>query len=78
MNNYKPLIFLVIAGSIACSSPENENGKSSSLETSYEIDTVMVDAGDHFFFLNWNLGISDISADKKILFNLNPQPFYSK
>ncbi|WP_297336734.1 DUF4221 family protein [Algoriphagus sp.] len=73
MNNFKALIVLVIAGSIACSSPENEKGERSSLGVSYEIDTVMVDAGDHFFFLNWNLGISDISADKKILFNLNPQ-----
>jgi hypothetical protein len=33
----------------------------------------MVDAGDHFFFLNWGLGIADITEDGKLLYNLNPQ-----
>ncbi|SDC72479.1 protein of unknown function [Algoriphagus faecimaris] len=73
MNNFKALIFLVIAGAIACSSPKNEKNGNSDMEISYEIDTVMVDAGDHFFFVRFGLGMSDVDKSRKLLYNFNNQ-----
>jgi hypothetical protein len=35
----------------------------------------MVDAGQNFFFLNWDLQLADISQDRKYLYNLNPQTY---
>lgn len=70
----KKLLFLpLIALIFSCGANESESESSSSLELTYEIDTVMVDAGDHFFFLNYGLGMSDLSEDKKLLYNLNPE-----
>lgn len=72
MNKY--LTFLLGALLIGCSSKETNNDlNQDNIEFSYSIDTVMVDAKDHFFFLNWGLGISDLTQDKKLLYNLNPE-----
>jgi hypothetical protein len=72
----KARILLTLAGAFALySCGENSNSESAAeanFEFSYTIDTVMVDAGEHFFFLNWGLGLSDVSADSKFLYNLNP------
>ena len=70
----KKLFYLtVFASLLACGEKNPDSEKASSIELTYEIDTVMVDAGEHFFFLNWGLGIADVSADRKLLYNLNPQ-----
>jgi hypothetical protein len=37
----------------------------------FSLDTVMVDPGDEFLFLKWGLAISDLSDDKKHLYNFN-------
>ncbi|EAZ81745.1 DUF4221 domain-containing protein [Algoriphagus machipongonensis] len=72
MNKY--LTFLLGALLIGCSSKETNNELNQiNIEFSYSIDTVMVDAKDHFFFLNWGLGISDLTQGKKLLYNLNPE-----
>ncbi len=71
MNKFKLIIPVFLAFLASCSSKENT--AENSLEFSYSIDTVMVDSKDHFFFLNWSLGISDITQDKKLLYNLNPE-----
>lgn len=71
MNKFKLIIPLILAVLASCSSKENT--AENSLEFSYTIDTVMVDPGDHFFFLNWSLGISDLTQDSKLLYNLNPE-----
>jgi len=72
----KLLLFPVLALIFSCS---EESGKESvndiNYELTYEVDTVMVDAGDHFFFLNWGMGIADVSSDAKTLFNFNPNTF---
>ncbi|WP_026946109.1 DUF4221 family protein [Algoriphagus marincola] len=68
-------IYLLILTLFSCGGDPETSKATRDLEITYEIDTVMVDPGDHFFFLNWGLGIADVSADKKMLFNLNPQTF---
>ncbi|WP_373396295.1 DUF4221 domain-containing protein [Algoriphagus halophilus] len=58
----------------SCSSSDKSDENSGmGMELTYEMDTVMVDPGDHFFFLNWGLGISDLTQDEKLLYNLNPE-----
>ncbi|MEN2280672.1 DUF4221 domain-containing protein [Algoriphagus sp. SE2] len=58
---------------LSCGERNSETESAKSFELTYEIDTVMVDPGDHFFFLNWGLGISDLTQDNKLLYNLNPE-----
>ncbi len=72
MNKY--VIFLFALVLISCSSAnESDENSTADIDFSYSIDTVMVDPGDHFFFLNWGLGIADVTEDGKSLYNLNPQ-----
>jgi hypothetical protein len=61
---YFLILFLISCGGDPDSSSSNQN-----LEISYEIDTVMVDAGDHFFFVQYNLGMSGVDPVNKLLFN---------
>ncbi|MDR7131509.1 hypothetical protein J2X69_003873 [Algoriphagus sp. 4150] len=76
MNNTKLLFPFILAISASCASKEGgENTEAGFIDFSYEIDTVMVDAGDHFFFLNWGLSLSDVSPDRKYLYNLNPDSY---
>lgn len=72
MNNYVLFLFALLLISCSSSNESDENSKAD-IDFSYSIDTVMVDPGDHFFFLNWGLGIADITEDGKLLYNLNPQ-----
>jgi hypothetical protein len=72
MKKLLSLLFLIILASCGTkNSAENTQGEA--IDFSFSIDTVMVDPGDHFFFLNWGLGIADITEDGKLLYNLNPQ-----
>ncbi len=70
----RKLFFLpVLALMFACGGEGSEETAGDfNYELSYDVDTVMVDAGDHFFFLNWGMGIADVSSDAKTLYNLNP------
>lgn len=69
------LAFLILL--VSCSEGEEESSQNENADFhfSYQLDTVMVDAGDHFFFLNWGLGLSDVSLDRKYLYNLNPDSY---
>ncbi|MFC3880062.1 DUF4221 family protein [Algoriphagus namhaensis] len=70
----KLLLLPLLALLFSCGGNEGgEESASPQIELTYEIDTVMVDAGDHFFFLNYGLGMSSLSTDAKLLYNLNPQ-----
>ncbi len=72
----KALFLPAIALLFSCGGSDLEESKSDfNYDLVYEIDTVMVDPGDHFFFLNWGMTISDISSDAKTLYNLNPNTF---
>lgn len=64
---FLPLIALIFS----CGGNESESESSSSLELTYEIDTVMVDAGDHFFFVQMSLTMSDVDVARKLLYNFN-------
>ena len=72
-------IFLAVL--VSCGTKErvdktNESTSNTSIDFSYEVDTVMVDAGDQFFFLNRGLSLSDHTKDLKLLYNLNPRALH--
>jgi len=69
----KKLLFLlaVTFQFLSCSAPDKES--EDTFNFNYAIDTVMVESKDHFFFLNWNLAISDVDEKNKLLYNLNPE-----
>lgn len=68
------LLVLAAFTFFSCSSSDKADEKSDlGMAFSYEMDTVLVDSGDHFFFLNWSLRISDLTQDGKLLYNLNPE-----
>ena len=57
---------------LGCSSEKGtEDSEPDAFDFSYTIDTVQVDAGDHFIYLQQNLGSSDITPDGKFLLNFN-------
>ncbi len=74
MNKIRLLTPIILAVLASCGTKESaENTQATSIDFTYEIDTVVVDAGDEFLYLNWDLSISDVSSDKKYLYNLNPE-----
>ncbi len=63
---------LLLTVFFSCSSEEKtESGGAEDFNFSYTVDTVMVDAGDHFVYLQQNLGSSDITPDGRYLLNFN-------
>ena len=72
MNRYL-FTFLAFALFSCSSSDKTDENSELGMAFSYELDTVVVDSGDHFFFLNWSLRISDLTQDGKLLYNLNPE-----
>jgi hypothetical protein len=69
--------FCFILFTLGCNNPNStlENTAkipSNGFELTYSIDTVMIDAGEDFVYLNSQLQISDISSDRKTLYNFNP------
>ncbi|SHM42313.1 protein of unknown function [Cyclobacterium lianum] len=56
---------------IACSSPDEVGLTPLEIAT----DTVMVDPGEEILFLNFGLWASDLSDDKKYLYNVNSQEY---
>lgn len=70
MKNSRYLLPLFLAVMASCSSKENsENHASKSVEISYELDTVMIDAGEEFIHVNWQMMSSDLSKDGKYFYN---------
>jgi hypothetical protein len=68
----KKLLFLpLMALIISCGEKSSDSGSTSNLELTYEIDTVMVDAGDHFFFVQFGLSMSDVDDARKLFYNFN-------
>lgn len=54
----------------SCGTKESaENTEATSVDFSYELDTIYVDAGDEFIHLRWQLTTSDLSEDEKYLYN---------
>lgn len=71
----KYLYLLLAMAFISCSSEKKSEAENNDFKFSYTVDTVIVDAGEHFFFLNEDLSLSDVSKDLKLLYNLNPKTF---
>lgn len=71
MNKY---LYLLIAITFAsCSSEKNSQEENeSAIDFTYSLDTVMVDAGDKFIYLNRNLNSSGETHDGKYLYNFDP------
>jgi hypothetical protein len=68
-------IYLVFAAALffACSENPKDVSRSQSLSLTFELDTVMVDAGEELIYLQRMLGASDMSMDGRWLYNFNIQ-----
>jgi hypothetical protein len=66
-------IYLVFATALffACSENPKDVSRSQSLSLTFELDTVMVDAGDELIYLQRMLDASDLSKDDRWLYNFN-------
>lgn len=72
MKNSRYLLPFFLAVLASCSNKEGgENTQANIMDFSYELDTIMVDAGDQFIYLNNLLTSSGESPDGKYLFNFN-------
>ncbi|MEB2779363.1 DUF4221 family protein [Algoriphagus sp. C2-6-M1] len=70
MNKIKLFTPIILAVLASCGTKDGaENTEATSIDFSYTIDTVRVDAGDGFVHLNWELFTSDLSADEKYFYN---------
>lgn len=67
---FLPILALLISCSSGGSNEEAGLGK-----ISFKLDTVMIDAGDHFFFVQYGLSMSALDREKKQLLNYNPDKF---
>ncbi|PZX47014.1 DUF4221 family protein [Algoriphagus chordae] len=68
------LFLLMVTVLLSCSSDKQSTSeKATDFDFSYTIDTLMVDAGDEFLFLNMDLFFSDYSAKEGLFYNINPQ-----
>src|SRR5690606_27945904 len=78
MNKVRLLTPFILAVIASCGTKERveerrESILNDSIDLSYEVDTVIVDAGDQFLLLNWGLSLSEQSKDLKLIYNLNPR-----
>lgn len=67
----KKLSFLaLLAFAFSCGEKSTSGSENiASINFSYELDTVIVDAGDEFIHVNWQMTTSDLSADEKYFYN---------
>lgn len=69
------LIFILLLGlGIACRSNNNLE-KANQIQLNFSMDTVLIDSGDEILFLNSGLHHSQLTKDKKILYNFNSSDF---
>jgi hypothetical protein len=73
----KLLLFTpILAILISCTGGTSESGSGSgTLSINYELDTVMIDGGDHFFFVQYGLSMAVLDRENKQLLNYNPDKF---
>ncbi|WP_143959213.1 DUF4221 family protein [Litoribacter populi] len=61
----------LLALAFGCSQHIDENNAAQNLSLTFELDTVMVDAGEDIIYLQSALNYSDLSRDAKLLYNFN-------
>jgi hypothetical protein len=66
MKKLLPLLALPVLILSCGESSDSESATERNFEFSYTTDTVVVDAGEHFFFLNWDLQLADVSQEGNI------------
>ena len=72
MNKFNCLLFAWAL--VSCTSEKNSEGTTTNaFDFSYTVDTVQVNAGDHFVYLQQSLVSSDITPDGTYLLNFNPK-----
>lgn len=71
MTNIRHLQLLILILSISCTRKIDETKSTYFSETNFSLDTVFVDTGDDFLFLNYALISSGIDEDCKYLYNFN-------
>ncbi len=73
----KSLLFApILSFLISCSGGDSKSGSNSgTLSINFDIDTVMIDAGDHFFFVQNGLSMSGLDRENKQLLNYNSNKF---
>ena len=75
MKNLYLLLFFALSFFLISCSGGGSKGDSGSGKITYELDTVMIDAGDHFFFVQYGLSMSALDRENKLLLNYNPDKF---
>lgn len=71
-------LMIIIAGCLSSCKDKKEQKNVLSGDLSFSWDTVWVDAGDDFIYLQDNLFLSDISKDKSYLINFNRMDNYAE
>ena len=67
----KKILFpLALILAFGCSKEDNRD-RSKPLSFHFDLDTVMVDPGEHIIYLQYGLNSSDLSNDQKYLYNFN-------
>ncbi|MEB2776588.1 DUF4221 family protein [Algoriphagus sp. D3-2-R+10] len=70
MNNTRLVFLFILTAFVSCNSKDSaESTQAETIDFSYELDTVMVDAGDQFIHLNWQVTTSDLSDDGQLFYN---------
>ncbi len=64
------LIILLSVLLFACGGNKTET-KNDFSDITFKMDTIMVDPREEILFLKWGISLSDLSSDKKFLFNFN-------
>lgn len=67
----KPILFFILLPLFSCNENRLSKEQQEAFTFSVEIDTVQIDFKDSFYFMEFRLGTSTVSPDKKILYNLN-------
>lgn len=73
----KHLLFIPLLALMISCGGNNSGDLADSMDKkiTFEIDTVLIDAGDHFFFVQYGLSMSGLDRENQQLLNYNPNKF---
>ncbi|WP_291787268.1 DUF4221 family protein [Cecembia sp.] len=67
----KKICFLLFCGLLFACGDKKSSEKAALTQLDFKLDTLLIDAGEEFFYLRDNLWLSDLSHDGRFLFNYN-------